>query len=205
MSIYGLLIGIAIVLFINYFQKHNQSIPKNKENLFLFLLIISTFLSARLYFVLTQLSFFVSHPEEILNTRGGGLGFLGGIIGATLFILIYTKLNKINLIKFTDSFITIVPLGQALGRLGNWINKEIYPVCIYELFLNLLLFFILLKTKKNKTATYLIIYSSIRFALEFLRDDALVYNLGKVISLIGILLGIILIRNDKYISRRKSG
>ena len=204
MSWYGLLIGIAIVIFINYFQKNNKLIPKSKENIFLFLLIIFTFLGARIYFVLTKLSFFVSHPNQILNTRGGGLGFLGGIIGATLFLLIYSKINKINFIKLTDSFITIVPLGQALGRIGNWINQEIYPVCIYEFFLNLALFFLLLKIKKNKTATYLIVYSCFRFILEFIRSDALVYHLGHIISLIGILLGIIIISNDKYLSRRQS-
>jgi phosphatidylglycerol---prolipoprotein diacylglyceryl transferase len=204
MSIYGLLIGIAIVVFINYFQKNNKFIPKSKENIFLFLLIIFTFLGARLYFVLTQLSFFVENPNQIFNTRGGGLGFLGGLIGATLFLIIYSKIHKINLIKLTDSFITIVPLGQALGRIGNWINKEIYPVCIYEFFLNLTLFLILLKTKKNKTAIYLISYSFFRFILEFFRPDALVYHLGHIISLIGILLGIIIISNDKYISRRQS-
>jgi prolipoprotein diacylglyceryltransferase len=201
MSIYGLLIGIAIVLFISYFQKHNQIIPKKKENLFLFFLILSTFIGARLYFVLLKLPFFLSHPQEILNTRGGGLGFLGGIIGAIIFILIYSQINKIKFIKISDSFITIIPLGQSIGRIGNWVNHEIYPVCIYESLLNLLLFFFLLKTKKNKTAIYLIIYSLFRFILEFLREDALFYNLGKVISLIGILLGIIIIKHDKHFSR----
>ena len=201
MSWYGFLIGIAIVFFINYFQKNNYLIPKKQENIFLFSLIFFSLLGARIYYVLLELPFFISHPEEILNTRGGGLGFLGGIISAITILFIYCKKNKIKFIELTDSFITIVPLGQALGRLGNWINKEIYPACIYELFLNLILFFILLNTKKNKTATYLIIYSLIRLILEFIREDALVYHLGKVVSLIGILLGIILIRNDKYISR----
>jgi len=111
-------------------------------------------------------------------------------------------LTKNKFIKFTDSFVTIIPLCQSIGRIGNIINHEIFPVCIYELFLDLLLFLILLKTKKHQTAIFLIGYGVIRLILEQFRADALPFFLGSIFSLLGILIGIILL-NDKHFSRRQ--
>ena len=195
MSFYGFFIGIALVVFINYFEKHHKSIP--------YALIISAFLGARLYFVLGQLLYFIKNPTQILNTRAGGLGIFGGIIATVIYLLIYCKIKKINFIKFTDSFITIVPLSQAIGRIGNIVNREIYPVCIYELILDLILFFILTKSKKSKTAIFVIGYSLIRLILEQFRTDALPYYLGSIFAIIGIITGIILL-NDKNLSWRQS-
>lgn len=194
MSWYGFFIGIALVIFINYFEKKYKYIP--------YALIFSAFLGARLYFVLGQLPYFLQNPSQILNTRAGGMGIFGGIIASIIYLLIYCKIKKINFLKFTDSFITIIPLCQSIGRIGNIVNHEIYPVCIYELFLDLFLFIILLKTKKHQTAIFLIGYGLIRLILEFFRADALPFQLGKVFGLLGIATGIILL-NDHYLSRRR--
>jgi len=199
-SLYGLFIGIAIVIFIDYFQKHNKTIPKKKENLFLFLLVFLSFLGARIYFVLGQLPYFLANPNQILNTRQGGLGIFGGIITAILVIYFFTGKK---FLKLTDSFITILPFCLSIGRIGNIINHEIYPVCIYESILDFILFLILLITKKHRTATFLIGYGLIRFILEYFRADALPFYLGRVFSLFGIVLGIILV-NDLHLSRRQS-
>ena len=194
-SLYGLLIGIAIVIFINYFEKRHKFIP--------YFLIIFAFLGARLYFVLGNLPYFLANPNQILNTRQGGMGILGGIIFATIYLLIYCHIKKINFIKFTDSFITIIPLCQSIGRIGNIINHEIYPICIYESIFDFVLFLILLKSKKNQTAIFLVGYGIIRFVLEFFRTDALPFYLGIILSLFSIILGIILL-NDLHFSRRQS-
>jgi phosphatidylglycerol:prolipoprotein diacylglycerol transferase len=148
---------------------------------------------------LTHLNYYLANPSQIINTRAGGIGILGGIITAIIYIYLLTK-NRF--IEFTDSFITIIPLCQSIGRVGNIINHEIYPVCIYELILDFILFLILLKTKKHQTAIFLIGYSLIRLVLEQFRTDALPFFLGSIFSLLGILIGIILL-NDKYFSRRQ--
>jgi len=196
MSWYGFFIGIALVVFINYFEKKHKGIP--------YALIFFAFIGARLYFVLGQLPYFIANPSQILNTRDGGMGILGGIIASIIYLLIYTKIKKINFLKFTDSFITIIPLSQSIGRIGNIINHEIYPVCIYESIFDFFLFLILLKTKKHQTAVFFIGYSLIRLILEFFRPDALPFHLGKVFGLLGIATGIILL-NDQNFSRRRFG
>jgi len=192
-SLYGFFIGISIVVFLNYFEKHQKGTP--------YALIILSFLGARLFYVATHLSYYLQNSKQILNTRAGGMGIFGGIIFALIYLLIYCKIKKIYFIKFTDSFVTILPLCQSIGRIGNIINHEIYPVCIYESVLDFILFLILLKSKNKQTAIFLIGYSFIRLILEQFRLDALPYYLGSIFSILGIIIGIILL-NDHHLSRR---
>lgn len=204
MSIYGLIIGICLVLGINYFYKKNNIIPKKKENLFIILLVIFSLIGARVYGVIANWSYFSQYPIEILNIRGGGLGIYGGIIFALLFIFLFAKKNKIKFLQITNLIVPIVPLCQSIGRWGNFFNHEIYginnqPVWLYESILMLFLFLIFFKIKKNKTAIYLIFYATIRFFLEFIRLDTIPFNFltfAQFLSLSFILIAFIIIRYE---------
>jgi phosphatidylglycerol---prolipoprotein diacylglyceryl transferase len=198
MFIYGLILGICFVIGITFFQKNNKIIPKNKENIFLFFLLIFGLIGARFYSVINYWDYFSQNPIQILNLRGGGLGIIGAIIFGIIFILIFSKKNKIPFLKITDTLIPIIPLCQSLGRFGNFFNHEIYgvnnqPVWLYESILLFLLFLILKKIKTNQTAIYLIYYGLIRFFLEFIRLDTIpIYflSLGQFLSLSFILIGL---------------
>ncbi|HPT65997.1 MAG TPA: prolipoprotein diacylglyceryl transferase [Candidatus Woesebacteria bacterium] len=204
MSIYGLILGICFVIGIIFFQKHNQIIPKNKENLFLFLLLIFGIVGARLYSVINYWDYFSINPIQILNLRGGGLGIIGALIFGLLFIFIFSKINKISFLKITNTLVPIIPLCQSLGRFGNFFNHEIYginnqPIWLYESILMFLLFFIFKKLNKNQIAFYLIYYGIVRFLLEFIRLDTIpVYflSLGQILSLSFILIGFIIIKYE---------
>jgi phosphatidylglycerol---prolipoprotein diacylglyceryl transferase len=204
MSIYGLILGICFVIGITFFQKNNRTIPKNKENIFLFLLLISSIIGARLYSVINYWDYFYTNQLQILNLRGGGLGIIGALIFSILFIFIFSKINKISFLKITNTLVPILPLCQSLGRFGNFFNHEIYginnqPVWLYESILMFILFFILKKIKSNQTAIYLIYYGLIRFFLEFIRLDTIpVYflSLGQILSLLFILIGFIIIKYE---------
>lgn len=205
MSIYGLLIGIAFAIGAQYFSQKNKIIPKSKETVFIFLLFLFSLLGARTYYVISSWPYYSQNLNQIINTRGGGMAILGGLIGGILFIFIFSKLNKLSFLKILNIIAPIVPLGQSIGRFGNYFNHEIYslnnkPIWLYESILNLILFFILIKIKKHQTATYLIGYGTIRFLTEFIRWDTFVINnikIGQIISLIFILIGIILILKKK--------
>ena len=204
MSIYGLILGICFVIGITFFQKNNQIIPKNKVNLFLFLLLFFGLIGARVYSVINYWDYFSTNPLQILNLRGGGLGIIGGIIFGNIFIFIFSKINKISFLKITNTLVSILPLCQSLGRFGNFFNHEIYgtnnqPVWFYESILMFILFFILKKTKFHQTGIYLIYYGSIRFFLELIRLDTIpVYflSLGQILSLSFILIGLIIIKYE---------
>ncbi|MDD4026975.1 MAG: prolipoprotein diacylglyceryl transferase [Candidatus Shapirobacteria bacterium] len=204
MSIYGLILGICFVVGITFFQKNNKIIPKDKENIFLILLLIFSLIGARLYSVINYWSYFSQNPIQILNLRGGGLGIIGGLIFGIIFILIFSKKNKIPFLNITNTLVPIIPLCQSLGRFGNFFNQEIYginnqPVWLYESILMFILFLIFKKIKFHQTAIYLIYYGLIRFFLEFIRLDAIpVYFLsfGQILSLSFILIGFIIIKYE---------
>lgn len=204
MSLYGLIIGIALVISITYFQKKNSVIPKNKEDYFILGIIISAIVGARVYGVIAAWNYFYQNPIQILNLRGGGLGIFGGLIAGIIFVYIFSQKNKIKFLDITNLIVPIIPLGQSIGRWGNFFNHEIYgtkgePIWLYESILLFIFFFFLKKIKKHQTATYLIYYGVIRFILEFIRTDTISFSIitfAQFLSLIFIVLGIIIIRYE---------
>jgi len=204
MSIYGLIIGICLVVGINYFLKNNRSLPKNKENFFIFGLVISGIVGARIYGVIAAWQYFSQNPIQILNLRGGGLGIFGGLIGSLIFGLFFSVKNKIGFLRILNNIITIVPFCQSIGRWGNFFNHEIYganrePIWFYESILLFLFFLFFRKSKKHQTALYLIFYGTIRFLLEFIRIDTIPIgpiSLAQILSLLFILFGFIIIKYE---------
>lgn len=204
MSLYGLIIGIALLIGVTYFQKNNSFIPKIKEDNFIIGLIISAIIGARIYGVIAAWDYFSQNQFQILNLRTGGLGIFGGLIGGIIFISIFSQKNKIKFLNITNLIIPIIPLCQSIGRWGNFFNHEIYgannePVWLFESILLFVFFFFIRKFKKHQTGIYLIYYGIIRFTLEFIRTDTIplyIISFAQLLSLIFIILGIIIIRYE---------
>lgn len=197
MSFYGLIIGICLVIGIEYFQKHNKIIPPKKKKWFISGIIISAIIGARVYGIIAAWDYFFQNPIQILNLRGGGLGIFGGLIGGLIFITIFSKKFKINLLKLTNLIVPIIPLCQSIGRWGNYFNHEVYginnqPVWLYESILLFIFFFIIQKIKYHQTAIYLIYYGTIRFVLELIRTDTIplgIITFAQLLSLLFIIIG----------------
>ena len=83
-------------------------------------------ISARLYYVIFSLDYFVDNPSEILQIKDGGLAIYGGIIGGLITILIMCKIKKIKPLDVTDYIVPVLALAQSIGRWGNYINIEAY-------------------------------------------------------------------------------
>ncbi len=82
---------------------------------------------ARLYYCLFfNPSYYFSNPIELLSIHKGGLAIHGGLIGAILFGIFYAKKNRLSLLRATDCIMPNVLLAQAIGRWGNFINREAY-------------------------------------------------------------------------------
>lgn len=204
MSIYGFILGICFIIGIEYFTKtvktaYQGVFPKNKEILFCILLLFFSLIGARIYFVISNWNYYSQNISQIINTRGGGMAIYGGLLAGILFIFIFSKINKIKFLEITNLIAPIIPLCQSIGRWGNFFNHEI-STWWTESILNLILFIILIKTKKNQTAYYLIGYGTIRFFTEFLRSDTWQINgikIAQLISLLLIIIGIILTQKNK--------
>lgn len=91
-----------------------------------FFAMIFGIIGARLYYVAFQWDMYKDNLMEILNIRGGGLGFYGGIIGGIIGLIIGCKLRGQNILAFIDVAGGAVLIGQGIGRWGNFVNSEAF-------------------------------------------------------------------------------
>ena len=183
-------------------------------------------LGARLYYVLFNLDFYLKNPSQILNFRGGGMAIHGALIAGILTGYVFCKIKKINFFKMADIALVGMPLAQALGRWGNFLNQEahggptelpwgimvdgvkVHPTFLYESIWNLGVFIFLWTMRKKKkyegqiVVSYIGLYSVGRFFVEGLRTDSLMFGpirVAQLISLIGVVAAIII---HSYLMRK---
>ena len=118
----GLLLGLILVFKLSPRFKIKKELL---ENLF-FYLVISGFLGARLYHVLSELPYYLNHPWQVFAIWQGGLGIYGAIVVGCLVLFWFGRKNKINFLSLTDLLAPSLILGQAIGRWGNYFNQEIF-------------------------------------------------------------------------------
>jgi len=141
------------------------------DNLFL-VLLVSLVVGARLGYVLFyNPGYYLEHPGEILATWQGGMSFHGGLIGLLLSGFVYCRAYGLPFLQTADVYIVTTPIGLGLGRLGNFINGELFgresslpwamifpqggplprhPSQLYEALLEGLLLFVILWLLKNR-------------------------------------------------------
>ena len=132
---YGILIATGMVLGIlmaNYNCKWRTVDYDNLLNIVLLAIPIGI-VGARLYYVIFEFKNYENNILEAFNIRNGGLAIHGGLIFGIGSALIYTKIKKLNFIKFADVAAPSIILAQALGRWGNFFNQEAHgDVVSYE-------------------------------------------------------------------------
>jgi phosphatidylglycerol:prolipoprotein diacylglycerol transferase len=144
-------------------------------------------------------AYYLSHPLEIFAVWNGGMSFHGGFLGVLLAMALYVRKTARNWLDVTDFIAPLVPLGLAAGRLGNFINGELWgrvadpslpwamvfphvdhlprhPSPLYQAGLEGVLLFILLWLYSRKerprgavSAVFLMGYGVFRFAAEYFR------------------------------------
>lgn len=168
------------------------------ENLY-FYLILGLLVGARIgYVIFYNLPYYINHPLEVFAIWQGGMSFHGGLIGVIVAAFIFTKTRKFDFFTLTDMLVITAPIGIGLGRIGNFINGELYgritdvpwamvfpeggplprhPSQLYEAALEGVLLFIILWFLKDKftrsgiiSSLFLILYGVFRFFVEFFRE-----------------------------------
>lgn len=211
----GIAIAVAIVLLLKFRKKYYPEFSEDTLVDLTFWLVIAGVVGARLWFVLLNLSYFAKNPFEILMINHGGISIQGAIAGGVAAGYFYVKKHNLDFFKLSDLYALVLPIGQAIGRWGNFFNSEAFgrpcnlpwklyipienrpsafvneqffhPTFLYEsianVFVFLILFLVLRKYFQGKDGalffSYLILYSFVRFFIEFVRVDS-VLNVGAV-------------------------
>jgi len=173
-------------------------------------LILGLIVGARLgYVIFYNFSYYIRHPLEIILpfsfsngvafTGISGMSYHGGLIGVLIAGILYVRKNNLDPWNVIDLYFPVVPLGYTFGRLGNFINGELYgrvtsapigmyfplaetrelrhPSQLYEAFFEGIFLFMVLWSIRNRNmpkgamlALYLFGYGVVRFVIEYFRE-----------------------------------
>lgn len=125
---YGVLIGLGIFLammLMCHEAKRTGQNPDNYIDLLLIALVVG-FAGARIYYVAFSWDNYKDDLMKIFAMREGGIAIYGGVIAGALAVLGYSKVKKKNFWILTDTLVPSLILGQAIGRWGNFINREAF-------------------------------------------------------------------------------
>ena len=151
------------------------------------------------YLLFYNWSVFISNPLTFFNFQNGGMSFHGGFLGVLLAMVIFNKKYQFTFFQTTDFIAPLIPLGLGFGRIGNYINGELwgrvtdsswgilapdqsglwekrFPTQLYEALLEGFVLFCILWLFSNKkpqvmatSSLFLIFYGIFRFIIEFVR------------------------------------
>lgn len=165
----------------------------------MFYTALGVILGGRLgYILFYDFANFIEHPLNIFKIWQGGMSFHGGLIGSALGLWLYGRKTKRTFFQVTDFMIPLFPLGYAAGRLGNFINGELWgrvtdvpwamlflqvddkprhPSQLYQLFLGGIVIFIIIWLYSNKprptmavSGLFLMLFGCYRIFVEFFRE-----------------------------------
>lgn len=127
---YGAIIALGFILAALFCAKQAAKFGLTSDDFFDFViwLIPTCIIGARLYYVLFKLDYFLANPSEILSLRDGGLAIYGGIIAGVITGVLVCKRKKIPVLALGDLAAFGLLIGQAIGRWGNFINREAFGV-----------------------------------------------------------------------------
>lgn len=162
-------------------------------------LIAGLLAGARLgYALFYDPSAYLARPLEVLAVWHGGMSFHGGLAGAVLSGVLFCRRQGVAILALADLVVPTAPIGLGCGRLGNFINGELYgrvtdvpwamvfpaggplprhPSQIYEFLLEGVVLFILLRWLSQRrlqrgmvSALFLVLYGAVRIIAEFFRE-----------------------------------
>jgi phosphatidylglycerol:prolipoprotein diacylglycerol transferase len=165
----------------------------------IFLAVLGVIVGGRLGYVLFyKPGYYAAHPLEIFAVWQGGMSFHGGLLGVMLAMWIAARRSKVHFLSLVDFVAPLCPLGIAAGRLGNFINGELYgrvtdlpwgmvfrgagdaprhPSQLYQAALEGIALFVLLwwfsskpRPRGQVSALFLVGYGAFRFIAEFGRE-----------------------------------
>jgi len=125
---YGVVIGIGMLLGVFVATKEAKRTNQNQDHYYdlaMFGVILSV-MGARVYYVIFRWDSYKNDLLSIFNLRLGGLAIYGGIITATIVMIVYSRIKKLNMYQVFDTIAPAFLIGQVVGRIGNFFNREVF-------------------------------------------------------------------------------
>ncbi|GFO56278.1 prolipoprotein diacylglyceryl transferase [Geomonas sp. Red276] len=201
---YGLMYILAFLsgYFVLLSGVRKKGLPLDNEKVadLVFTVAVGVILGGRLgYILFYNLGFYLEHPLKLFAVWEGGMSFHGGLTGAVVASIYFLRKHKLRFYQMADIGFMAAPIGLCLGRLGNFINGELYgrvtdapwgmvfpgggdlprhPSQLYEAFLEGPLMFLILYLVGKKSEgrdgvvfwTFIACYGLFRFIVEFFRE-----------------------------------
>ena len=125
---YGILIALAFLLAMSWCVRHAKAVSLTADNVYdvILWLIPLSIIGARLYYVLFRLDYYLKYPAEIIRIWEGGLAIYGGLLSGVLVIFLTARRKHFSALSMLDLIAPACMLGQAIGRWGNFMNREAY-------------------------------------------------------------------------------
>lgn len=201
---FGLMLAIAVMLCSFLMSRDARKVGISQETIFdlVFWVILGGIVGARIFFVLLNFSDFGGDPKQIIMIANGGLAWQGGLILGCLAGVMYVRKKKLSLSMMVDLAAPYLALGQAIGRIGCFLNgccygrpvawgvyfpvhgDHLYPTQLYDAVMLLGIFFVLKYLQKFSDcrgaifSMYLMLASVERFTNEFFRADHMSMVMG---------------------------
>lgn len=184
----------------NYRAKKTHGVwTKDNISDLLFYVALGVVIGGRVgYMVFYDTANLIAHPLSLFMIWQGGMSFHGGLLGVLLAVWLFGRRYRKHFLDITDFIVPIVPIGLAAGRIGNFINGELWgrvttmpwgmvfptggslprhPSQLYEFFLEGVVLFIILwwfsskpRPRMATSALFMLCYGCFRFFLEFFRQ-----------------------------------
>ena len=125
---YGIIIAVGFLLAVLYAMRRCKQFGLTQDNIIDMLIcaVPSAIVCARAYYCIFEWELYKDDPIRVLFIWEGGLAIYGGIIGAVLAVLVYTKVAKVKTSAMLDIGGLGLLIGQSIGRWGNFINREAF-------------------------------------------------------------------------------
>ena len=126
--LYGIIIAVGLLLAVIYGLRRSKQFGIKQDDIVDGVLWIVPFaiLCARAYYCVFSWDEFSGNPISVLYIWNGGLAIYGGVIGAVIGVIVFCKVKKISIGATLDLVAIGFLIGQAIGRWGNFMNREAF-------------------------------------------------------------------------------
>ena len=125
---YGLIIAVGLMLAVYYCSKRSHQFGLNEDTLLDGVLCVTpvAIICARIYYCAFSWEMYADNPISVLYIWEGGIAIYGSVIGAILGIIVFCKVKKVRITTVLDLVSIGFLIGQAMGRWGNFFNREAF-------------------------------------------------------------------------------